>query len=158
MTARTAIRSAPAKVSPCADLPFTELDPRPYDRGVDTTLLEFGHASRQAGPLLGAYCELTFAPGFTELEGQIAIAAARASNPKRLRALARATGDAWPWAVFLRRLLVIPETAETRDAFERLYYVAEQLLEEQGLGLVRPEDLLAQGLERQLRPWVRPAD
>lgn len=138
---------------------FPDSTPRPYDLPVDVSLLEFGHASRQAGPLLGAYCELTFAPGFTELEAQIAIAAARASNPKRLRGLARATGDAWPWAVFMRRLLVIPETAETRDAFERLYNVAELLLEEQGLApLVHPEDLLAEGLERRLRPWVRPAD
>jgi hypothetical protein len=104
--------------------------------------------------LMSVYIELSMPSGSDE-EAQMALSAARVATPAMLRGLAEDVSDPWPWALFLRRILTLPDSEEARDAFQKLYDVAQTMLDEQGLELVHPEDLLAEGpLERRLRPYM----
>jgi hypothetical protein len=104
--------------------------------------------------LAGAYVELSIPNGSPD-DVELAIRAARLLTPTILRELAADVSDPHPWVLFLRRLLEQPETPEAIAAFERLYNIAQQMLDEQGFELVRPEDLLApRPLERRLQPYL----
>jgi hypothetical protein len=116
---------------------------REYDRGMhsDRDLFE-DHST-----FTEAYLELTM-----NNDAELAVVAARLMTLEILRAVARDVGDPFPWALFLRRLLALPETPDVVAAFTHLYEVAQQMLNEQELQLLRPEDLLAVGpIERALR-------
>ncbi len=102
-------------------------------------------ASREIAPLVSAYIELAHPPWIPDEQMELALATARACDLPRLRALGRAVGDEAPWIVVLRHLAVIPpehRSAEVLRTVGAFYSLCLELLREQHLELVRPEDLL----------------
>ncbi len=102
-------------------------------------------ASREIAPLVSGYFELAPGPWGADEQMELALAMARACDLPRLRALGRAVGDPAPWAVILQHLAVIPpehRSEEVVSVVARFYALSRELLHEQGLEVVRPEDLL----------------
>lgn len=103
-----------------------------------------GANARDIAPLVSGYYEVVMSSGGDD-RLELAVVASRACDLQRLQALACAVLDPAPWGVFLRVLAAVPpglRTAAVADAFAHLYAVAIEMLRAQGLGLVRPEDLL----------------
>lgn len=125
-------------------------DRRRYDLLVDLAHDASERRHRQA-LLRSAYIELSISSGSVD-DAELAIRSARLLTPAMLRCLAQDVWDPHPWVLFLRRLLEQPETPEAISAFEHVYNLAQQMLDEQGFELVHPEDLLAPPpLERRLQ-------
>lgn len=102
-------------------------------------------ASREIAFLVSAYVELAPGPWSPDEQMELALATARACDLPRLRALGRAVGDPTPWAVILQHFAVIPPERRSHDVLRTVavfYAKCSEMLREQGLELVRPEDLL----------------
>ena len=128
----------PPEGSPPPAFPYS--DPARYDRGV----------SREITPFVEVYVQLSTCDGVDVESIELAIAASLAATPERLRVLAEAVDDPLAWAPLLQRLLLVPPEARGRNwhrAFAHLHGVVQQLLDEDGATVLRPEDVL-------LRPGV----
>lgn len=96
--------------------------------------------------LVPVYYELVTESASAEVASELSIAAARIADAETLFELCRAVSDPFAWQPFLRHLYAVAPTRRTADsdaARHRLHALAAELLHAQGLGLVRPEDLLA---------------
>lgn len=96
--------------------------------------------------LASAYFEIVTESTSAIVAVELAIAAAMMLDTERLPAFCRAVRDPFAWQPFLRHLHAVPpsrRTTRSEDARHRLHAVATELMLQQGLGLVRPEDLLA---------------
>lgn len=96
--------------------------------------------------LVTAYYELVTESATAEMARELSIAAAGIANAETLFELGRAVRDPFAWQPFLRHLHAIPtgqRTTRSTSATRSLTDLASELLRHQGLGLVRPEDLLA---------------
>lgn len=96
--------------------------------------------------LASAYFELVTESASAGDAIELATSAALMLDERRLPGLCRAVSDPFAWQPFLRQLQNVPlalRTSRIEGAQHRLRAVATELLREQGLGLVRPEDLLA---------------
>ncbi len=95
-------------------------------------------------PLVGAYLDISCAPSAHGMS-DVAVAVASACTLPRLRALAAAVRDPLPWRVFFLPLVLLPpgaRSAESDAAMRRLGALAAELLRENGLGILRPEDVI----------------
>lgn len=102
-------------------------------------------ASREITALVSAYVELAPPPWSPDEQMELALATARACDLPRLRALGRAVADAAPWVVILQHLAAIPPEHRSPDVLRTVaafYSLCVEMLREQGLELLRPEDLL----------------
>jgi hypothetical protein len=102
------------------------------------------NARREIAPLAGTYFEFV-AAGTKLADVEVAVAAARACDLPRLRALCVAVSDPLAWVPLFRCLASVPDGSRTPaiDAgLRRLYGLASELLREQGLGVLRPEDVV----------------
>lgn len=113
--------------------------------------------------LVSAYFELASDAVDVALARELSISFARIADVERLFAVGRVVRDPFPWVPFLRQLSIIPEdqrSTRSDDARDRLYASAKKMLEQQQLGLVRPEDLLARStpfeavLTELSSPWI----
>jgi hypothetical protein len=101
-------------------------------------------------PFVEVYVHLSACAEVDVESVELAIAAALAATPERLRVLAEAVDDPLAWAPLLQRLLLVPTEARGRNwqrAFAQLHEVVQQLLDEDGATVLRPEDVV-------LRPGV----
>lgn len=121
----------------CTGQVFPESSIRSYDRVMD------GDVDLTRDVLTSAYVELSM--GYSAESGEIAVAAGRLLTLERVRQLVGDVGDPHPWVLVLRRLLQAPMSRDAAHAFMYVYDVAQRHLDEQGLDLLRPEDLLAAG-------------
>jgi hypothetical protein len=96
--------------------------------------------------LASAYYELVTGGAGANDAAELATSAALVLDGDRLRVLCRAVRDPFAWQPFMRQLRAIHHsrrTARTMSAGGRLHALATELLHEQGLALVHPDDLLA---------------
>lgn len=95
--------------------------------------------------LVAAYYELV-AEFPAEITHELCTLASSIADVDVWFALCRAVRDPFAWQPFLRQLHNVPQvrrTTRSEGARHRLHALAAELLRRQGLGLVRPEDLLA---------------
>jgi len=126
-------------------LVFPDLLVRDYHTGMDLEPESRRGMMYARGVLTSVYIELSM-PELCDEVAELTLTAARVLTPAILRGLEEDVANPWPWALFLRRLLALPETEEVSDAFQRVYEMAEQILDEKGLELIRPEDVIYRGI------------
>jgi hypothetical protein len=96
--------------------------------------------------ITSAYLDIVTESVTADEARELSISVAMLTDVDRLSAVGCTVGDAFPWVLFLQRLrsIPLPQRTERSDRAEfKLYLTAMSMLERRGLGLVRPEDLLA---------------